>query len=71
LLASIPVTDREVDRLEAIPSRVPTLGEKLSGCAFHPRCSRARPICSDIDPVAIAVSPSHFARCHFPGEDPA
>ncbi len=71
LLASIPVTDREVERLEAIPSRVPTMGEKLSGCAFHPRCSRARPICSDIDPAAIAVAPDHFARCHFPGEDPA
>ncbi|WP_417408088.1 ABC transporter ATP-binding protein [Hoeflea sp.] len=71
LLASIPVTDREVERLEAIPSRVPTLGEKLTGCAFHPRCSRARPICSDIDPAAIAVAPDHFARCHFPGEDPA
>ncbi|WP_375590306.1 ABC transporter ATP-binding protein [Hoeflea alexandrii] len=71
LLASIPATDREVERLEAIPSRVPTLGEKLSGCAFHPRCSRVRPICSDIDPAAIAVSPEHFARCHFPGEDPA
>ncbi|WP_339760398.1 ABC transporter ATP-binding protein [uncultured Hoeflea sp.] len=71
LLASIPVTDREVERLEAIPNRVPTLGEKLTGCAFHPRCSRARPICSDIDPAAIAVAPDHFARCHFPGEDPA
>ena len=71
LMASIPVSDREVDRLEAIPSRVPMLGDKLNGCAFHPRCSRARPVCSDIDPAAVAVSPSHFARCHFPGEDQA
>lgn len=71
LMASIPVSDREVDRLEAIPSRVPMLGDRLDGCSFHPRCSRARPVCSDIDPAAIAVSPSHFARCHFPGEDKA
>ncbi|PWV98839.1 peptide/nickel transport system ATP-binding protein [Hoeflea marina] len=71
LLASIPVTDREVDRLEAIPSRVPLIGETVTGCAFHPRCGRARPVCADIDPAAIAVSPSHSARCHFPGEDSA
>jgi oligopeptide/dipeptide ABC transporter ATP-binding protein len=71
LLASIPVSDREVDRLEAIPNRVPLLGEELTGCAFHPRCARARPVCLDIDPAAVAISASHFARCHFPGEDPA
>ena len=69
LLASIPVSDREVERLEAIPNRVPLLGEDLAGCAFHPRCARARPVCSDIDPAAVAISASHFARCHFPGED--
>lgn len=69
LLASIPVSDREVERLDAIPSRVPLLGEKLTGCAFHPRCARARPLCSDVDPVATPITPSHSARCHFPGED--
>ena len=66
LLGSIPATDRDVEWLDAIPGRVPTLDEAVPGCAFHPRCFAARGSCRTTDPDAAAVSPGHIVRCHFP-----
>lgn len=68
LLSSIPVSDHEVDRLDAIPGRVPMLGEDVLGCAFHPRCKLAQEHCSLNDPEEISVTQTHFTRCHFPIE---
>ncbi|WP_448956257.1 ABC transporter ATP-binding protein [Labrys neptuniae] len=36
-----------------------------SGCAFHPRCSRASAACSTL-PTPISLSGSHWALCHHP-----
>ena len=66
LLGSIPATDHDVEWLDAIPGRVPTLDETVPGCAFHPRCFAAKESCRTVDPEAAAVSPSHIVRCHFP-----
>ena len=66
LLGSIPATDHDVEWLDAIPGRVPTLDEAVPGCAFHPRCFAAKGPCKTADPGAAAVSPAHFVRCHFP-----
>jgi oligopeptide/dipeptide ABC transporter ATP-binding protein len=65
LLNSIPVVDHDVEWLEAIPGRVPTINETLPGCAFHPRCSMAEAICSADDPGARDVATGHAVRCHF------
>ena len=66
LLNSIPVVDTDVEWLEAIPGRVPTIDETLPGCAFHPRCSFAADICSEIDPAVQSINGDHNLRCHFP-----
>lgn len=66
LLGSIPAPDHDVEWLDAIPGRVPTLDEAVPGCAFHPRCFAAEGSCRTVDPVAAAISPAHFVRCHFP-----
>ena len=66
LLGSIPSTDHDVEWLDAIPGRVPTLDEAVPGCAFHPRCFAANESCRSADPSASAVSPAHIVRCHFP-----
>ncbi len=66
LLGSIPALDHDVEWLDAIPGRVPTLDEVVPGCAFHPRCFAAEGSCRTVDPVAAAISPAHFVRCHFP-----
>ena len=65
LLNSIPVVDRDVEWLEAIPGRVPTINEELPGCAFHPRCALAKPLCSTEDPGPRDVALAHNVRCHF------
>ncbi len=66
LFGSIPAVDHDIEWLDAIPGRVPTLDEAVPGCAFHPRCFAARGSCRSADPSASAVSPGHFVRCHFP-----
>ena len=66
LLGSIPVHDHDVEWLDAIPGRVPTLGEVVSGCAFHPRCFAAKDTCKVVDPSTQTVAKTHFVRCHFP-----
>ena len=45
LIASIPDAQTDVDMLNAIPGRVPTIDDKIDGCAFHPRCSFTQDIC--------------------------
>lgn len=65
LLNSIPVVDRDVEWLEAIPGRVPTLEEQLDGCAFHPRCARATELCRNTAPTTTPVAKAHSAECHF------
>jgi len=66
LLGSIPPLDRDIEWLDAIPGRVPTLDEAVSGCPFHPRCFAARTVCTTQDPDPAAVAPAHSLRCHFP-----
>ena len=68
LLNSIPFVDRDVEWLEAIPGRVPTLEEELTGCAFHPRCALATDLCSLTVPDTSQFKPGHAVQCHFPGK---
>ena len=42
-----------------------------SGCAFHPRCPVAEPVCSRLDPLLLPAAGAHRAACHLvhpPGE---
>lgn len=65
LLNSIPVVDEDVEWLDAIPGRVPTIDERLSGCAFHPRCHKADAVCEKDNPPITEATPGHLVRCHF------
>jgi len=71
LMNSIPVVDHDVEWLEAIPGRVPTIDEVLPGCAFHPRCKIAETRCSAEDPAAREMAKGHEVRCHFAGKGAA
>jgi len=68
LLKSIPSLDSDTEWLEAVPGRVPTLEEKLPGCAFHPRCSFAQSLCAEKLPELATVGTQHASRCHYAGE---
>jgi oligopeptide/dipeptide ABC transporter ATP-binding protein len=68
LLKSIPTVDHDVEWLETIPGRVPTLEETLTGCAFHPRCAMAADICVSTTPQTTQFRPGHYVQCHFAGQ---
>jgi len=65
LLSAVPIPDPEVrkDRI-ILKGDVPTPIRPPSGCRFHPRCSRAKPICSKEEPVMRMVGKDHMAACH-------
>lgn len=64
LLAAAPKFDFTRPELMPIPGTPPGSGERLSGCAFRPRCSHASEACS-ISPHLVGVS-GHLAACHHP-----
>lgn len=67
LLSALPVPDPSRRRLSSQrvcgeppnPARLPT------GCAFHPRCPRAQPLCQEVPPELTAGRDGHLA-CHYP-----
>ncbi len=54
LMGSIPSIDDERERLAQIDGAMPRLGAVPRGCAFHPRCPHATPVCLERlhDPAA-------------------
>ncbi len=67
LLDALPERHRRGERLAAIPGSVPPPGARPAGCAFHPRCPRARPVCAEAAPALLAEG-AGAVRCHFPLE---
>jgi oligopeptide/dipeptide ABC transporter ATP-binding protein len=53
------------------PWRLPIIGEVPSplavpqGCAFHPRCPYAMPVCRETMPPLTEVEPQRWAACHL------
>lgn len=73
LLSSIPHVSeaREIaprERLREIPGMVPALWALPPGCAFAPRCPRARARCASERPPLAEISPGHRAACWYPVE---
>jgi len=68
LISAVPVISKEERRVKpAKQSRggeIPSPVNPPSGCAFHPRCSLADPICSQQLPDLVEVMSGHFVRCH-------
>ena len=65
LFKSIPRISEKRERLQAIEGMVPGLTDRPSGCAFAPRCKRAKALCLDVTPELEEKQPGHFAACHF------
>ena len=64
LLASIPHVDGpRSDRLTPIPGAPPSGVNLPPGCAFHPRCSLARPSCRERVPELERVGANHRIAC--------
>lgn len=57
-------------RLEPIPGALPSLGETVPGCAFHPRCPLARGQCREDEPAFFDLGGRRRSRCFFWEEVP-
>jgi len=67
LLAAAPSRDpsRRGER-KALTGEMPSPLSPPAGCAFHPRCPRAKPFCREQTPPLVELGPGHAVRCHFP-----
>ena len=65
LLESVPRLDREERDLTAIRGMPPSLLRIPSGCAFHPRCPVARPVCAVEVPPLYDAGGGRGSACHF------
>jgi len=64
LLEAVPGPDRP--RPEGIPGTPPSMLRPPAGCAFHARCPRALPVCSEVDPPLLTMGVGHVGACHNP-----
>jgi oligopeptide transport system ATP-binding protein len=68
LLQSIPRVDLKGQKLTTITGQPPNLARIPSGCSFHPRCPRAREICTTDEPELLEVAVGRKSACHFSEE---
>jgi oligopeptide/dipeptide ABC transporter ATP-binding protein len=71
LMDSLPKLTEDEEWLRPIPGSPPSLINRPTGCAFHPRCflSQGRLPCREEVPLLRpAEVPSHAAACHFSEE---
>lgn len=66
LLSSTPLLDVGMRRERAIlEGSVPSPAHPPSGCPFHPRCPRAVPFCSHVEPELRDIGGGHLVACHL------
>ena len=65
LLRSIPRLDQKGRELYAVKGLPPNLLHIPPGCAFHPRCPQARPVCRTDIPPLYEVDEDRRSACHF------
>jgi peptide/nickel transport system ATP-binding protein len=64
LINSLPNLDNK-GVFQGIPGLAPSLLRLPSGCAFHPRCAEARPVCSELRPRARMLDTGRLVTCHL------
>src|SRR5580693_1560256 len=69
LLGAVPKLGSSLNgiarRLAEIPGQVPSLKQRITGCAFAGRCAIATDLCRAVAPGLEEKSSRHFAACHF------
>ena len=71
LLSAVPVPDPAGGRRERqlLSGDVPSPANPPSACRFHTRCPKAKPRCSEIEPVLESKGSIGVAACHYPLTD--
>ena len=68
LFDSLPDIENRRAELKPIPGLIPDPMNLPPGCAFHPRCSYAKPECSQGLPQVRWLSDTHYVCCHLYNE---
>lgn len=66
LLSAVPVPDRAVEKKRqriTLAGDIPSVLNPPSGCAFHPRCSQAMPVCREKTPPLELREAEHWVAC--------
>jgi oligopeptide/dipeptide ABC transporter ATP-binding protein len=64
LVSAVPSLRRRVGRIR-LAGEPPKPTDPPSGCAFHPRCPLAQPVCAAQAPALREWLTGRFAACHF------
>jgi oligopeptide/dipeptide ABC transporter ATP-binding protein len=71
LLSASPQPDpRAASRRIVLKGEPPSALDRPRGCAFHPRCPIARPLCAETTPPLAEAAQGRRVACFFPGELP-
>jgi len=66
LIQAVPIPDPKAKIMRIIlPGEVPSPINPPSGCRFHPRCTKAMPICKEKKPEMLEISTDHRVACHL------
>lgn len=65
LLAQVPDVSQRRRRYAGLAGEPPSVFAPPTGCAFHPRCPHAVPLCRERAPVLHESAPSHHTACHL------
>ena len=68
LFDSLPDIENRRAELKPIPGLIPDPMNLPPGCAFHPRCSYAKPECLRDLPQVRWLSDTHYVSCHLYNE---
>jgi oligopeptide/dipeptide ABC transporter ATP-binding protein len=73
LLRAIPLPEQRrrqgSQSLYEIKGIVPSLQNLPKGCAFHPRCSEKKDVCTRTEPPRIAIGDGHHVSCWLYGRN--
>jgi oligopeptide transport system ATP-binding protein len=68
LLEAVPIPDPVLEATRPhriIAGEVPSALNPPGGCRFHPRCPKAMPVCSDVEPVLSETGTGRTVACHL------
>jgi peptide/nickel transport system ATP-binding protein len=69
LLGAVPKLGSSVAgrraKLVEIPGVVPSVKQRINGCAFASRCALATELCRQVSPALEKKAPIHQAACHY------